>query len=55
VTQYTVDYAGDSHWTTAGKTFATLSDTQALTLRAEAGAATSGKVLLALTVDEFQW
>lgn len=51
----TVTYATDTEWTAGGTTFLALSDSRIYLIRMEPGSAVSGKILLTLTLDEFQF
>lgn len=54
VTQNLVTYAS-AQWTAAGLTFLSLVDSRVYLIRMEPGAAVSGRIILTLIVDEFQY
>ncbi len=51
----TVTYATDTEWTTTGKTLFGASDARAYLIRMEPGNARSGRIVLTLIIDEFQY
>ena len=55
VTQYQVTYATDAEWTAAGTAFLSLVDSRMYVIRMEPGSAVSGRIILTLVIDEFQY
>jgi hypothetical protein len=54
-TQNLVTYATDAEWTAAGTTFLAFLDSRMYLFRMEPGAAVSGRIVLTLVLDEFQY